>query len=127
MPRQIIDTIKAKGYRLTKGRIAIVEYLTSQKGLFRVSDIIEALPMIDQVSIYRTIDLLEELDVIHMVTEKDGHRVYERHNEAVHHVECTGCNYTVTTPCNCSFSVKGFDTVHHVTHVAGLCKSCQPT
>lgn len=124
MTDTIILTLQEAGYRITDNRKAIAGAVTTQRGLFTVADIIDAEPHIDTVTIYRTIELLESLDIIHVVTETDGHRVYERHSDAIHHIQCERCEKEQTTPCHCQFTSSEFTNIHHITHIKGVCKEC---
>ena len=122
----MIEKIKKSGYKLTSARKALVRYIKKRKGVFSANEIITALPDIDRVSVYRTLDLLTELDLIHPVLNQHGETHYEKHGENHHHhVVCTGCEKTSCIDCNLrTQKVKGFKNLHHSFVITGLCMTC---
>lgn len=116
--------IKQAGAKLTSVR-SDVATLIEKKGLctFRTQNIIDALPNLDRVSVYRTIELLEQLDVIHPTVVIGGSQYYEihQHNKHHHHSFCQDCGESECTPC----PISGNQTNHHTLfYTSNDCAHC---
>jgi len=123
----ITTILVEKGKRLTTPRIAVSDWLLSNDGVFSPKDIIAALPELDRVSVYRTVDVLAALDIIHPTSVLAGHQYYELHDATAHHhhVMCTACKKADCIPCLLpSHTIHGFQDVHHEVHFTGVCLSC---
>ena len=68
--------LKASGYRLTSPRQAVVEALASSERAINATEIFdiarEQYPTLGLVSVYRTLEKLEELELIQRVHHPDG-------------------------------------------------------
>lgn len=124
----IIDKLSKEKKKITSSRKDIVTWLVSQKKVFCTSDIISSLHHLDRVSVYRTIDLLATLDIIHPVFQKKGEQYYELHdpNKHHHHIVCDGCGISKCVPCDITKKVivDGFKKIHHIVSFRGLCNKC---
>lgn len=124
---QILKLLKENGYKSTPNRKKIITYISNKKGIFCVNDLIASLAKLDRVSIYRTVELLEQKDVIHPVAMLDGQQYYETHEAEKHHHHaiCTRCHKTQCIDCNFNDKpVPGFKETHHVITITGLCNKC---
>lgn len=126
-PRGWIQTfLKEVGYKHTKSRATIAEYVEQKKGVFCARDLTTNLPMLDRVTIYRTIELFQKLDIIHPAAVLDGEQYYETHTEDHHHhAVCTKCHRSEYV--NCDYTdkpVPGFKETHHTVIVTGICYKC---
>ncbi len=124
---RIHERLSEHGYKKTTPREKIITLITRQGGLFSTNDLIHKLPLVDRVSVYRTIDILVELDIIHPVTVRDGEQLYELHAEEKHehHVVCDSCQKTSKIACSIpKIILKGFTHVHHTLVLSGTCKTC---
>lgn len=123
----IQQRVQEKGYKLTSTRKRLFSYIESVDGIVSVGNILEALPMLDKVSVYRTIDLLVTLDIIHAATQIDGQQYYEVHQEEQHHhhIVCTECLTSECVPCDVPMKkIPRFTHVHHSLTMTGVCMSC---
>ncbi len=122
----IPSVLKARGYRQTPSRVRIGEYLVHHKGIFSAHDIMRAYPTMDKVTVYRTLELFQLLDIIHSLISIEGVEYYELHGSTHHHhIVCTMCKKTACVSCALPpFSVPGFTNPHHVVIVTALCTSC---
>ena len=69
------DTFRNNGGRLTTSRLLVVKVLADSKKPLSAKQIFEKLDkkkLIDKASVYRTIDLLLELDLIHQIFPEGG-------------------------------------------------------
>jgi len=123
----ITKKIKDSGLRVTEQRKEVARFLVVYDGVFSAQDVMVALPDLDKVSVYRTIDVLLELDAIRPTVQMDGAQYYEvrREDKHHHHVVCTGCRQTQCIPCSFrSPSVEGFSSVQHTVSFTGVCNGC---
>ncbi len=118
--------LKEKGYKLTTNRITIINYIEGQEGLFSARELMQKLPSLDKVTIYRTLDLLVELDLIHPAFTNHGEIHFEKHGKKHHHhVVCTKCEKTSCIGCDFKDKkIKGFKNIHHSFVLTGLCIKC---
>ena len=71
-----LETLKSSGYRLTRPRRVVIETLANTKRALDATEIYdlarEQYPSLGLVSVYRTLEKLEELDLIQRVHHPDG-------------------------------------------------------
>ncbi|MBP9761380.1 MAG: transcriptional repressor [Candidatus Magasanikbacteria bacterium] len=127
---QLEQKVSDAGLKRTASRRAIYTYITQHEGLFSAADILATHKKLDKVSVYRTLESLEKLDIIHRAAVLDGHQMYELHQEKKdhhHHIVCVMCKKDACVPCDISDlpkKIKGFTTVHHAVHFTGVCRDC---
>ncbi len=124
---KILAQLSQKNYKITAPRKNIARALQKIKGLFCVEDILKKYPELDKVSVYRTLELFAELDIIRPAIVLDHHQYYEKHDDESHHhhIVCTECKKTKCVPC--SFDTKtipGFKKIIHTTVLTGICNTC---
>ncbi|PIZ95818.1 MAG: hypothetical protein COX81_00225 [Candidatus Magasanikbacteria bacterium CG_4_10_14_0_2_um_filter_37_12] len=126
MNNWIIEKLKKKGYKVTRPRQIVAEALVTYRGVFSVKEL-DLSTKIDLVSVYRTFDILAELDIIHPVISIHGEEHYELHNEKHHHhIVCQECEKTKCVPCNITKkSITGFINIHHSIIFTGICLACK--
>lgn len=90
--------------------------------MFQATDLIERLPDIDRVTIYRTIDVLSSLDIIHPTLVRNGAQYYEVHvpDGHHHHAMCERC--TAQQCIDCDVTPK--PGMHHTVFYVFTCASC---
>lgn len=117
--------LQEAGYKITPPRKHITDWVVKKEGIFSAKEILEDVSL-DKVSVYRTIDLLVSLDIIHPITQLHGEEHYETHEKKHHHhVVCTGCEKMDCISCDVRRkSVAGFKKLHHSVVFTGLCLSC---
>ena len=128
--------LRQAGYRLTKPRLAVLHVLQdSQEGLNpeevyqRGQEICDSLSL---VTVYRTLELLDELGVARRVhSEAHCHR-YASAEQGRHYVICQGCHRVVEFPCagleGLIAGVRkrtGFQITDHLLELSGFCPDCQ--
>jgi len=139
-PGHLARQIKARGIRLTRQRMVLVEVLEGAPRHMDAEEILERAQKIDpnitRVTVYRTMDLLknhgliDELDLLHL----RGHRhYYESHGPRDHiHVACIRCGRVREFESQLYEDLKAqiaddLDIEISVTRteVGGLCKDCR--
>lgn len=123
----IAPKVKGAGYKLSGPRKEVAIWIEAHKGLFSAGEIVKALPHLDRVSVFRTLDVFSQLDVIHPVLEAHSEQHYEVHGAAHHHhVVCKGCERTECVSCTLMRAkITGFANLHHSVVFTGLCRQCK--
>jgi len=124
----VLSAMKSAGYKITKTRKDITAWVENYDGVFSAKELLASMPSLDSVSVYRTIELLESLDLIHQVFTAHGEVHYELHGEDHHHhAVCRKCEKAECIT-DCAISpkkdIKGFTNIHHTLVFTGLCVSC---
>jgi Fur family ferric uptake transcriptional regulator len=101
----LVNTLRERSLRITKARRAICEVLaTSHEKHMSAADILERARVragvaIDQSTVYRTLDVLEEFGYLHHVHLGHGAGVYHLSEESDHqHLVCEHCGTSVEIP-----------------------------
>lgn len=131
----ILDTLRAKGGRLTPARRSIVTALLQADTHVTAEELAGAvqaqLPDVHLSTIYRTLERLEDLGVIEHVHLGHGRAVYHLSDERHQHLVCDQCGWVTAVPPglldDVAQTVKrrhGFvlDPSHF--SLGGLCKDC---
>ena len=118
--------LQKSGYALTPTRKKIISWIESQKGIFSALDILDSVSELDKVTVYRTLQLLESLDVIDPVLVRGGVQYFEvhTHQKHHHHIVCTECEKSECVPCDYKPILKNFSSVHHTVAMTGICIKC---
>ena len=84
--------IKKAGYKLTRPRKLVLDFLSKKHTPYRPKDIYKKLKQqIDLVSVYRVLQLFTELEITYK--EKiDGEYQYYLADSQHHHITCRKCN-----------------------------------
>ena len=134
-----LNCLQANGYRLTAPRQAIVETIaTSQRVLnpFEVFELARArYPKIGLVTVYRTIEKLEELDLIQRVHQPSGCQTFiTAFSGHQHLIICQACGraefFSGETDQMDTLMAKigeksGYKINEHWLQLFGLCQGCQ--
>ncbi|MFA7314387.1 MAG: Fur family transcriptional regulator [Candidatus Magasanikbacteria bacterium] len=122
--KEILLQLKQHGYKLTKPREKVLGVLSSNHQAISAQDIHQKIKTVDKVSVYRVLNLLEELGLVN-IENMNNEKLYCLVKEPHHHVICKKCGYSEEVACNYSFDeFKNFTNVHHQLTLTGLCKKC---
>lgn len=144
MPKQdyFKNLLKANGLKVTNQRIAILEVLEDRPGEHLTAEEIyglvkEKYPEIGLATVYRTIQMLSELEVIDKLNLDDGFVRYEIGNRSKegshhhHHLICLKCHSVFTFEDDLLEVLEeriqnslGFRVVDHEVKLYGYCKNC---
>lgn len=122
-------------YRNTAQRAIILEEVESAEGHLTAGEIFERVkqryPSIAYGTVYRTLHLLAEHDLILELTFADQASRFDKRTDRHDHVHCTGCgalvdvNVEVTTSCEAvAAEQSGWKIVRHHTLFEGVCPDC---
>ena len=131
------DFLRKKTLKLTTQRTVIAKRIFRTSGHFSAEDIVGAFrkdrKAISKSTVYRTLDLLVEGNLLEAIDFDRGYRLYERcHGRSHHdHLICMRCRLIVEF-CNDEIESlqdqvaesHGFRTVWHTHKIFGLCSSC---
>lgn len=129
--------LKHKGYKLTKPRKALLEVLLEHTGQFLSAQEIflkvkTKYPQTNFSTIYRNLEILESVDIIHKTNLVNDASIYELISQESHHhhIICRGCGKTETIDfcplkeIHTKFSSKSFTLTDHKFELYGYCQKC---
>lgn len=133
----ITEAIQQKGYRLTAARQAIVETLIQSGAHISADALVEKVhqnaPQVGRMTVYRTLDLLCELNILRPVYQGTGAAHYILLDDGHHHhLICSNCDRVVEFD-ECLLSEMqeqlgarfNFVIQGHLLELYGLCENCQ--
>lgn len=117
----IHEQLSRAGCRNSQVRNTIIETISASCTMFQAQDIITAHPKIDRVTVYRTLETLASLDIIHPTLVRDGAQYYELHMpEHHHHAMCSTCTEQECIDC----TVPPTPGKHHTIFYSFTCTNC---
>jgi Fur family ferric uptake transcriptional regulator len=94
--REIDRELRARGCRLTPRRLMVVEVLAAHGGHLTVEDILcgvrAAYPIVNKTTVYRTLELLQQLGMVVVTDLGSGRLEYELISRPHHHLICEKCH-----------------------------------
>lgn len=132
-----LTLIQRSGYRLTGARRAVVDVLQSTSQALTPVEIFDAArisdPSLGLVTVYRTLEKLEELGLIQRVHQQRGCQAFLRAGEGHQHLLlCERCGKAVlfegddlTTLFSRISEQSGFEIKDHWLQVTGVCAECK--
>lgn len=85
-------TIERGGHRLTGPRRAVLDAIANAPAPFTAEELCSALPEVGRATVFRTVKLLQELDLVCRVPLEDGSVRYQlSRGEHHHHLVCREC------------------------------------
>lgn len=135
---KIAGILRQHGYKLTPQRHVMLKVIAASHDRLTPKAIYAEVhlknPGIGLVTIYRTLDLLDELNLVCRLHTSDGRRSYimRRPTEHHHHLICSGCGRVVDfAGCTLADLEKrlsgetGFDINGHLLEFYGHCPDCR--
>ncbi len=129
--------LSEQGYKLTRQRKAVVEVLTRTHTRLSAADVFtqaqRACPDLGLTTVYRTLEILEQMGVIRRVHLDDGCEGFAPASaEHGHHLICSHCQEAIEfEDCDMTALLKrvaaqtGFTIEQHWLELVGLCPKCQ--
>ncbi len=135
-PVNFADQLHAQGYRLTPQRHLILDIIRRAGAHVTPEQVYAGVhhqnPAVSRATIYRTLDFLCELRLIHAMHWGDRTYYEIASDEPHHHLICRQCNGVVQIDhAKLALLIKAIDQQHHFSvdmdHVAlfGLCRKCR--
>lgn len=130
------ELLKEKGIKITKGRIEILNIFKNSESSLSAEKIYQIYRYnninINLSTVYRTLELFEEKEIIEKITLNDGVFSYKlRSKTHKHHLECDICHKEVEIPCpmlqveELVQNSTGFTLTDHDLVMKGVCKDCK--
>jgi Fur family ferric uptake transcriptional regulator len=135
--KRIVTTLKKKGYKLTPQRLAVISAIASSNDHLTPARLYEKVhqlhPEIGLVTVYRTLEVLNQLGLICELHAGGSCPTYTVSNlQHHHHLICSNCGKVVDftghnlTELEARLSREsGFKIDSHVLEFFGLCLTCQ--
>lgn len=138
---KIKDILKEEGYKLTFQRRAILDIIVENRGSHlspeETYDLVkERYPEIGLATVYRTLQLFEQLNIVCKVNFDDGYNRYELNNNTGdhhhHHLICLNCGKVIEVKLDLLENLEQeiekegkFKIVDHNVKFFGYCSDCQ--
>ena len=126
--------LKKADYSITKTRLETFR-IVSKKGPITISELTGELSQIDRASIYRTVKLFEELNIIKRIYTGWKYKIEigEAFSPHHHHLICTKCQKTIAfkEPRSVDLLIQqivkenDFKETGHQFEIIGMCKDCK--
>lgn len=138
---QAVERMKHAGHRVTIPRIRVIRTLSLSEipmSAYRIhQEIIATGGKVDVVSVYRILQTLSELGLIHHIGIVDGYmacRLDEHHEEESEHVVCTECGKVteltlpeiILSTTMSQLALLGFTAKQTRVEILGTCPNCAP-
>ena len=121
------------GFRATAPRRAVLTAIQDASGPFTVEELLEEVPSVGRATVFRTVKLLQELDLVCRVPLEDGGARYQLSEGGHHHhLVCRNCG-AVTEFSDLEIDARiqeqakahGFALQGHALELYGLCRACR--
>jgi len=130
------QALREAGYKLTQPRLAVLQVLEENEAGLNPEAIYDrgktVYPPLGLVTVYRTLDLLNELGLVRRVHSEHRCHSYASAGSDRHYLICEGCHRVIEFPCHgleaLVESVRqqtGYTINAHLLELSGLCPECQ--
>jgi Fur family ferric uptake transcriptional regulator len=128
--RRRLETV---GVRSTAPRRAVLDAIQESSGPFTIEDLLAETPAVGRATVFRTIKLLQELDLVCRVALEDGSIRYQLSDGGHHHhLVCRNCgSFTEFSDLEIDARIQEQANAHefslqgHSVELYGLCKQCR--
>jgi Fur family ferric uptake transcriptional regulator len=134
---KIAGLLREHGHKLTPQRLTVIKVMTASEDHMTPDELYDKArrvnPAIGRVTVYRTLDVLNELGLLCRVHGRNGCRSYlvRKPVEHHHHLVCSSCGKVVDfTNCDLAEMEKklsresGFAIQGHLLEFYGVCRGC---
>jgi len=130
----LIERLRLSGHRVTASRRAALEAIAASDDHFSVADVQQRVPDVGRATLFRTIRLLVDLDILCRVLLEDGSLRYRlsRRPAHHHHLVCSACG-DVEDFADCDLAAlskeltrrTAYEIRGHWLEMYGLCPDCR--
>ena len=124
---QLIARLRERGQRVTMPRLLVHRFVAAAPQHVTADDVHAELPTLSFATIYSTLDLLEELQLVRRVSTLEGTAVYDSRVDAHDHAVCRRCGRMFDlepTGAQTAPAPDGFQVERSVVQLVGLCADC---
>jgi len=129
----IVQRLELRGHRITGSRRRVLEALVAAPAHFTVDDVLGLVPEVGRATVFRTMKLLQDLNVVCRVLMEDGSLHYRLSTRGHHHhLVCRSCGRVEDfSTCDVSSLVTelarntAYQIEGHWLEVYGRCSSCR--
>jgi len=122
--KDILEKLKNNGYKLTQPREKVLELLSHNHKALSAQDIHSFIKDVDKASVYRTLNLLEELGIVN-IENFNNEKLYCLSADPHHHIICKKCGYSEEVPCTYEhYNFTNFSNIQHQMTLTGVCNKC---
>ena len=129
----IIQRLELRGHRITASRRRVLEALVAAPAHFTVEDVLRQLSDVGRATVFRTMKLLQDLNVVCRVLLEDGSRHYRLSTRGHHHhLVCRSCGQVEDfSTCDVSalmdklVQATEYQIEGHWLEVYGRCRACR--
>jgi len=133
---ELSQALRQAGYRVTQPRLAILRVLAEHDEGLSPEEIHvlgkELCPTLGLVTVYRTLELFREMDLVRRVHSDRRCHAYASGGDDRHHLICQHCHRVIEFPCDGLDDLiarvrrrTGFTVSEHLLELSGLCPECQ--
>jgi Fur family ferric uptake transcriptional regulator len=134
---ELKNALKQRGLRMTPQRQLVLDAVASTRGHLSAEQVyqhvVRSFPDVNISTVYRTLEVLEDLGVVRHTHFHDGVAQYERTDQAPHHhMQCTRCgsefelDLEVLQPLADDLRRRyGFEADLAHSAIVGLCRACR--
>jgi len=124
-----LNVIKESGAKLTNPRKKVLHNLFTANKPLTLQEIHQNCSRVDFASVYRTIKLFTEINLVEEITFADNKTRYELVSKLHHHhIICSSCGEISQLPICLLSEIESFTNykiTKHILEFMGLCPSCQ--
>jgi Fur family ferric uptake transcriptional regulator len=132
----IAQALRQAGYRLTQPRLAVLRVLQEADAYLSPLEIHERAKRVYRhlglVTVYRTLEVLDELGIVRRVHTRGQCHGYARAKDDRHYLVCRHCDHIIEFPCDGLGALidhvqrrTGYHIEAHLLELTGLCPNCQ--
>ncbi len=114
------------GYKLTGPRLKVFNFLQKDICPISASALYKRLANVDKVSVYRVLNLFEQLNIVQCETVGKEKLYCLATDHPHHHIVCRKCGNTDSFECtgNEFKNFRNFTDIHHQLTLTGICNKC---
>jgi len=134
----LVERLRDAGYKITPPRLAVLQVIEQEGGHLDPAQILlraqEIHPAIGRATVYRTLELLTQLNIVRPIYVGEHGPTYIRAEGGHHHLVCSTCGIVIDfDQCVAGDMTReltdrfGFQIQSHLLEFYGLCAKCQPS
>jgi len=129
---QLKEKLRDNKLKATPARLELLDIFEHARRPLAVAELSEKLPESDRATLYRNVEVLEQLGLLKQIRFKDRQVYYEVEDKHHHHIVCTNCG-KIADISHCKLDTTGKSVLKHTGFAEiddhslefyGLCAAC---